>query len=138
MTIRQLEPDDGAYEFRDSSRSLIIRGAHPEWVLQAAAEIIGDYARLQAESLIDELTVMHRMGAANLAELTGARADQRRRFDLSPRCSISFGPVDYVWTAVEGPQLKPDMVVPRPLNLGPDMLVPRGAADQHAMMPGNA
>jgi hypothetical protein len=127
MTMRQIADDDGQYEFRDSSRSLIIRGAHPEWVLLAAAEVIGNYARLETESLVEELTVMHRMGAANLTELTGIRALQRRRFDLSPRCSVSLGTVDYIWASTEAPGLKPDVLPPAPLKLGPEMLVAHGA-----------
>jgi hypothetical protein len=123
MTMRQIADEDGQYEFRDSSRSLIIRGGHPEWVLQAAAEVIGNYARLETESLVEELTVMHRMGAANLTELTGIRALQRRRFDLSPRCSVSLGTVDYIWASSEAPGLRPDVVAPKPLKLGPEMLV---------------
>lgn len=127
MTIRRLDGGGDPYEFRDASRSLIIRGEHPEWVLQAAAEIIGTYSRLEGESLVDELTVMHQLGAANLAELNGALADQRRRFDVSPRCSISLGTVDYIWATVESPRLSAEVTAPKPLQLNPDMMVQRGA-----------
>lgn len=132
MTMRHLGPEHGQYEFRDSSRSLVIRGEHPEWVLQAAAEIIGNCARLESESLVEELTVLHRLGAANLAELTGARVLQRRRFDLSPRCSVSLGPVDYLWASPAGPGLRPEETVQPPLRLGPEMLVAQATSPRSA------
>jgi hypothetical protein len=123
MEIGRLGQSDGACEFRDPSRSLIIRGTHPEWVLQAAAEIIGDFSRLEGESLVAELTALLPLGAADPAELAAARADQRERFATSPRCSVSFGIVNYLWAASEGPGLKPDELTVRPLTLAPDMLV---------------
>ncbi|MEO1363857.1 MAG: hypothetical protein AAFU86_08800, partial [Pseudomonadota bacterium] len=56
--IGQLSESDGQYEFRDPTRNLIVRGEHPEWVLQAAAEVIGNTAKLEAESVVEELTAM--------------------------------------------------------------------------------
>lgn len=123
--IGRLTQVDGVYEFRDPGRSLIVRGAHLEWVLLAAAEIIGDSSRLEGAALVDELTAMVPLGAADAAELAAARVEHRQRFDISPRCGVAFGTVDYVWTAPEGPRLKPDEFAPRPLTLGPEMLVTR-------------
>ena len=120
--IGKLSQVDGVYEFRDPSRSLIVRGAYLEWVLLAAAEIIGDSSRLEGEAMVDELTAMVPLGAADAGELAAARVEHRQRFDINPRCGVAFGTVDYVWSAAEGPRLKPDEPSPRPLNLGPDML----------------
>lgn len=125
MDIARLTQIDGHYEFRDPSRSLLVRGAQPEWVLQAAAEVIGNFSRIQAESLVAELTALHTLGAADHADLAAARAEYRQRFDHSPRCSITLGMVDYIWASAEGPRVRPDEMAVPPLTLGPDMLVAR-------------
>lgn len=117
---------DGQYEFRDASRGLIIRGTHPEWVLQAAAEIMATYARLASESLVDELTALYGLGAAKAADLAAAKAENRRRFAIRPRCSVSLGSVEYFWTASQVPDRAP---APMPLTLLPEMRVARPAAD---------
>lgn len=119
---------NGKYEFRDPSRSLIVRGAHPEWVLQAAAEVIGNFSRLEAESLVEELTVMQGLGAVDQAELVAARVEYRDRFEISPRCNLSLGPVEYLWASQDSPGLKPNETTATPLTLGPDMLVTRKSA----------
>ena len=119
---------NGQYEFRDPSRSLVVRGAHPEWVLQAAAEVIGNVSRLEAESLVEELAAMQGLGAVDQAEVRAARIACRQRFDTGPRCHVSLGPVDYFWASREGPSLKPDEIAATPLTLGPDMLVARRMA----------
>ena len=113
--------DDGQYEFRDPSRGLIIRGTHPEWVLQAAAEVIGTFSRLAAESLVDELAALHSLGSVRSAELAAARAEKRRRFDIRPRCSVVHGAVEYFWTSGDDP-------APKPLTLLPEMRVARTGA----------
>ena len=125
LEIGRIGQVNGQYEFRDASRSLIVRGAHPEWVLQAAAEVIGNFSRLEGESLVEELAVMQTLGAVDQAELTAARIEHRQRFDISPRCHVSLGTVDYFWAAQEGPRLKPDEIAVTPLTLGPDLLVAR-------------
>jgi len=107
MDMKRLAPGDGhgdgLFEFRDASRGLIIRGTHPEWVLQAAAEVIGNFSRLAAESLVEELTALQSLGVATSADLAAAKADRRRRFDVRPRCSVTLGPVEYFWTTADTP-----------------------------------
>lgn len=111
-----------ACEFRDPSRSMVVRGAHPEWVLLAAAEVIGNLARLQSEALVAELAALRDLGAVGSAEIAAARISHRARFDTSPRCNIAIGPRAYFWSSPDAPGLKPDAVALRPLTLGPAML----------------
>jgi hypothetical protein len=117
---------DGQFEFRDASRGLIIRGTHPEWVLQAAAEVIGSFSRLAAESLVDELTALQSLGAATAADLAAAKAERRRRFDVKPRCSVTLGTAEYFWTTSDAPS---PASAPKPLTLLPEMRVYGSPAD---------
>lgn len=100
--IGQLREVDGQYEFRDPSRNLIVRGEHPEWVLHAAAEVITDTARLEAESLVEEMTAMLEFDAADPIQLDSAKFELKQRFELIPQCIVSLGRIDYKWAAAEG------------------------------------
>ena len=124
IRLDRLSGVEGRFEFRDTSRSLTVRGAHPEWVLQAAAEVISSFSRIEAECLVQELVAMHALGAVGQTELTQARIDFRQRFASLPSCFIRVGSVDYFWTLDKVPRLKPDRVPVLPLRLGPEMLVP--------------
>jgi len=115
---------DGQYEFRDPSRGLVVRGPHPEWVLQAAAEVIGNLVRLESDGLLAELTAMRDLGAVDHAEMTATHREHRERFAISPRCNVALGPARYFWSCPDAPGLKPDAVAATPLILAPQMLVP--------------
>lgn len=106
--IGQLREADGQFEFRDPSRNLIVRGEHPEWVLQAAAEVIGNTAKLEAESIVDELTAMLEFEAAEPIEIDSAKYAMKERFDHVPQCIVSLGKMDYRWAAAEGRAQKPE------------------------------
>ena len=106
--IGRLSKADGQYEFRDPSRNLIIRGGHPEWVLLAAAEVIGNTARLEAESLVEELSAMLDFAAAEPIEVDSAKYAMKERFELIPQCIVSLGAMDYKWAAAEGRAQKPE------------------------------
>lgn len=106
--IGQLSESDGQYELRYPSRNLIVRGEHPEWVLQAAAEVIANTARLEAESIVDELTAMVEFEAAEPIEVDSAKYSFKERFELVPQCIVSLGRLDYKWAAAEGRIQKPE------------------------------
>ena len=106
--IGHLSESDGQFEYRDPSRGLIVRGEHPEWVLQAAAEVIGNTARLEAESVVDELTAMLEFEAVEAIELDSAKYALKERFELIPQCIVSLGKLDYHWAAAEGRAKKPE------------------------------
>ena len=103
-----LSQTDGQYEFRDPSRSLIIRGEHPEWVLMAAAEVIGNTARLEAESVVEELNAMVEFEAVEAIEVDSAKYAMKERFELIPQCIVTLGKMDYKWAAPEGRAKKQD------------------------------
>lgn len=119
--IGRLSLADGQYEFRDPSRNLIVRGGHPEWVLMAAAEVIGNTARLEAESLLEELTALIEFEAAEAIEVDSARFSLKERFELVPQCIVSLGTMDYKWAAAEGRAKKPTEFGSHPLKRVHDM-----------------
>lgn len=123
--IGQLSESDGQYEFRDTTRNLIVRGEHPEWVLQAAAEVIGNTAKLVAESVVDELTAMVEFEAAEQIEVDSAQYALKERFDVVPQCIVSMAKMDYKWAAIEGRNQKPDEFGKQPLKRVHDMSMTR-------------
>lgn len=107
--LGQLFEADGRYEFRYGDLNLIVRGDHPEWVLQAAGEVLGRAARLEKESMIDELTSLVEFEAATQIEVDAARYALKERFEILPQCIVSMGRMDYRWVAEEArDRLKPD------------------------------
>lgn len=119
--IGQLREVDGQYEYRDQSRSLIVRGEHPEWVLHAAAEVISNTAELEAQSLVEEMTAMMEFEAAEPIELDSAKFAMKQRFEMIPQCIVSLGTIDYRWAAAEGRKQKPDEFGERALKRVHDM-----------------
>lgn len=100
--IGQLYEADGRYEFRLEQLALIVRGDHPEWVLQAAAEVMSRTARLEGESRVDELVSLVEFEAATEIEVDSAKYAMRERFETIPQCIVSMGRLDYRWAAPEG------------------------------------
>lgn len=123
--IGQLSEADGQYEFRDPGRNLIVRGGHPEWVLMAAAEVISNTARLEAESIVDELTAMVEFEAAEPIEVDSAKYALKDRFEVIPQCLVSIGTMDYKWAAQEGRTQKGNEFGSRPLTRVHDMSLTR-------------
>ncbi len=107
--LGQLFEADGRYEFRYGDLNLIVRGDHPEWVLQAAGEVLGRTARLEKESLIDELSSLVEFEAATETEVDAAKYALKERFEILPQCIVSMGRMDYRWVAEEARvRLKPE------------------------------
>lgn len=104
--IGQLLEADGQFEYRDPRKNLIVRGEHPEWVLMAAAEVIANTSKLEAESLVDELETMVQFEAAEQVEVDAAKYALRERFEIIPQCVVTMGRIDYRWAAPEGRQKK--------------------------------
>jgi hypothetical protein len=100
--IGQLLEADGRFEFRFEEKSLIVRGDHPEWVIQAAAEILTRTEYLEAESKVDELTSLVEFEAASEIEVDSAKFSMHERFSTIPQCIVTMGRLDYKWAAPEG------------------------------------
>jgi len=126
--IGRLGEADGQYEFRDPARGLIVRGEHPEWVLLAAAEVMGNTARLEAESMVDEMNAMVEFDAVEPIEVDSAKYALKERFDLIPQCIVTLGKMDYKWAAEEGRLKKHDEFGDQPLKRVHDMSLTRSGS----------
>ena len=100
--VGQLFEADGRFEFRNPEIGLVVRGDHPEWVLQAAAEVIANTAKNEAESLVEEMSSLVEFEAATEIEVDSAKYAMKQRFENIPQCMVSLGKVDYRWAAPEG------------------------------------
>lgn len=100
--IGQLYESDGRFEFRAPEHSLIVRGDHPEWVMQAASEVIANTARLTSEGEIDELATLVEFEEATEIEVESAKMAMKERFEIIPQCIVSMGRLDYKWVAQQG------------------------------------
>lgn len=126
--IGRLIQADGQYEFRDPSRNLIVRGGHPEWVLQAAAEVIANTAKLEAESQVEELTALLEFEAAEQIDVDSAKFTLKERFEMVPQCIVSLGTMDYKWAAAEGRAQKPEEFGQQPIKRVHDMSMTRSGS----------
>lgn len=95
---------DGRFEFRHAKLGLVVRGDHPEWVLLAAAEVISNTAKIEAESEIEGLLALSEFDEASPIEIDTAKYALKSRFDTIPQCVVSMGKVDYKWATPEGRQ----------------------------------
>ncbi|MEM6694547.1 MAG: hypothetical protein AAF626_07785 [Pseudomonadota bacterium] len=101
-SVGQLTEVDGRYEFRLPKYSLLIRGDHPEWVMQAASEVVATVAKNESDGRIDELETLFEFEEASEIELSAAKFAVKERFEVIPQCLVSMGRVDYKWVAPLG------------------------------------
>lgn len=129
--IGQLVESEGQYEFRDPGRNLTVRGEHPEWVLLAAAEVIANTQKLEAESLIDELSTMVEFEAASEIEVDAAKYALKERFEIVPQCLVTIGRIDYKWASQEGRQKLQDQFGSQTVTRVHDMSLTRSDSFLH-------
>lgn len=104
--IGKLTEENGRIEFRCDRSGLIVRGDYAEWVLAAAAEMLGTMAQKEAEGRIDELESLHEFGEATDAAVASARWEHKARFEIVPQCSITMGKTEYRWVAPEAEEVR--------------------------------
>lgn len=100
--IGQLFEADDRYELRVPGKGLIVRGDHPEWVLQAASEVLTTTERFESASKVDELESLVEFEAATSIEVDAAKYAMKDRFETIPQCIVTLGKMDYRWAAKEG------------------------------------
>jgi len=103
--IGQLIEADGRYEFRHNQMALVVRGDHPEWVLQAASEVMSQTCKLELESKIDELETLVEFDEASPIDVDSAKYSHRERFEVIPQCLVTMGKLDYRWAAAAGREM---------------------------------
>ena len=90
-------------EFHCPEYDLVIRGRYLEWVLEAAAEVIGRTEQIKAESGIEEMKLLSEFdGETTLTSIDAATFEARQRFRSLPQCIVSMGNDDYRWVHQEG------------------------------------
>lgn len=100
--IGQLYEDDGRYVVRIPEMSLVVRGDYPEWVMQAASDVITNTKKAESESIIDEKATLLEFGEATETEVDSAKFSLKQRFEIVPQCIVTMGRLDYKWIAREG------------------------------------
>jgi len=93
---------NGRYEFSCPSLDLFVRGAQPEWVLEAGADMIAQSEKLRMQGLIDELSVLRDLGDATDVEVEIAGFETNSRFEAVPQCVVSLGVHDFRWVSPAG------------------------------------
>ncbi|ETX29342.1 hypothetical protein [Roseivivax isoporae] len=81
---------------------LIVRGDHPEWVIQAASEVLARTAKLEAESKVEELAFLAEVEEVSHIDVESQRFLIKERFETIPQCIVTMGRIDYKWAAPEG------------------------------------
>ena len=100
--VGQLMTDNGRYTFRSDTLNLRVTGDFPDWVMAAAAEMVGIVARREVDSKIDELQALVEFGEASEIEIDSVKYDAKERFEIIPQCVVTMGRTDYRWVAPEG------------------------------------
>ncbi|MEM9342520.1 MAG: hypothetical protein AAGA87_05700 [Pseudomonadota bacterium] len=100
--IGQLIEDDGRFEVRIPEMSLVIRGDYPEWVMQAASDVITNTKKAEYESIVDEKETLLEFGEASETDVDSAKFNMKQRFEIVPQCIVTMGRLDYKWIAREG------------------------------------
>jgi hypothetical protein len=102
--IAYLAKDGRRFELNFPEYALTIRGPYVEWVLEAAAEIIGKVERTKAESAVEEMQMLKDFGDESIGdlEIDSAKYEQATRFETIPQCVVTMNEMDYRWVAKDG------------------------------------
>jgi hypothetical protein len=102
--IAYLARDGRRYELKFPEYGLTVRGPYAEWVLEAAAEIIGKLERTKGESLVEELRMLKDFddGVTTDLDVESAKYEHGLRFETIPQCVVTMNDMDYRWVSSEG------------------------------------
>lgn len=89
--IGHLRKYDNRFEFHYAELNLVIRGPYAEWVLEAAAEIIQNTLKLQADGEIEGLKTLLEFEEAEAIELDAASYSAAAWSETVPQCTVSMG-----------------------------------------------
>jgi hypothetical protein len=104
--IGKLTVDNGRLEFRCDRTGLVVRGDYPEWVLAAAAEMLGAVALKEIEGKIDEMETLVEFGEASPTAVDAAKWEHKSRFEIVPQCTVTMGSTEYRWVAPEADHVR--------------------------------
>lgn len=102
VPVGTLTANDGRYEFSYPELNLKIQGAHAEWVLEAAAEVIRQTEKLRNDGAAEEMEMLLEFGEGSETELESLKYDINARFEAVPQCIVTMGAIDYRWVSPDG------------------------------------
>ncbi len=105
-TIGKLVEDSGRVEFRCQRTGLTVRGDHPEWVLSAAAEILGEMAKREMDGAVEEAETLVEFGECSEVELDSVRWKHKARFEIVPQCIVMIGGMEYRWVSPDAEEVR--------------------------------
>ena len=104
--IGKLTEEDGRIEFRCQRSGLVVRGDYVEWVLAAAAEMLGDIARHEMDGRLAEVETLAEFGECSPTEVDSVKWQHKARFEIVPQCSVSMGKTEYRWVAPDATDVR--------------------------------
>ncbi len=138
--IGKLTEDNGRVEFRCERTGLVVRGDYVEWVLSAAAEMLGTMALKDAEGRIEEVETLKEFGEASDIEVSSVKWEHKARFEIVPQCSVTMGKTEYRWVAPEAEHLRATEFDGHPVKRVHDMALTRNDSfltNEPGVAPGN-
>ncbi|MGF1544576.1 MAG: hypothetical protein ACFB00_08780 [Parvularculaceae bacterium] len=101
--VAQLRVVANRYELVYPDYDLIVRGPYAEWVLEAAAEIVGRTEKLRTDGALEELKILSEFeDSVEETDIEAAKYEARARFGAVPQCIVSMGANDYRWVHQSG------------------------------------
>ncbi|MEM6413388.1 MAG: hypothetical protein AAF720_01885 [Pseudomonadota bacterium] len=101
--LAQLRMVANRFELTYPEYDLVIRGPYAEWVLEAAAEVVGRTEMLQTSGSIEELELLSEFDESlDTTEIDSLKYEAKTRFKAVPQCIVSMGENDYRWIHESG------------------------------------
>ena len=138
--IGKLTEENGRLEFRCERTGLVVRGDYAEWVLAAAAEMLGTMAKKDLEGEIEEAETMVEFGEMTEIQLSSAKWNHKARFEIVPQCTITMGGTEYRWVAPEAAELRAEEFDGHPVKRIHNMALTRSDSflkNEPGVAPGN-
>jgi len=139
-TIAKLTEENGRLEFRCARTGLVVRGDYAEWVLSAAAEMLGTMARRDMEGQIEEAETLVEFGEMSAVEADAAKWAHKARFEIVPQCTITMGSTEYRWVAPDAEEVRARDFDGHPVKRIHDMALTRNDSflqNEPGVAPGN-
>lgn len=101
-TIGSLYKEGERFAFSYAPLGLTVRGQFAEWVLEAAAEVIAEAEKHQADSNLEELETLVEFEEASDIDLDIAKSDHKAQFEAVPQCVVTLAESDFRWVSAVG------------------------------------
>ncbi len=113
--IAHLYKDGTRFELVYPEYGVIVRGPHPEWVLEAGAEVLAQIDKTRSEGTIEEMEMLKEFNAEDISdmEIAGLKQENAERFNTVPQCIVQMGNADYRWVAKDGRALRGHQMIER-------------------------